>query len=214
VILKALCIILISFLMTSGDEKVSKTKEESKSTKEPVKENLWTPYSFKGTEHFEYAITMTKGKKKSEGIYILDLEKGKDEKITMHVKGTWEENSFESTVTVSGDDFFGILMGQMMMNPAAAPLMVTLFTPYWSTYLTGRDWKIGSGWEFKQEGESSSFKVEKECEYAGVKGFLGVLKQNEKTLIETCVSSNVALPLAVSFKGKESYNLELKEYKE
>jgi hypothetical protein len=203
-----------------GEKETSPLKKEvqesqTKSTKETTESlNPWTPYSFKGTEHFKYNISLKKGEEKSEGMYILDLKKGKGDDMTMHIKGDWDKKTFESTVTVSEDDFFSALMGQMMMNPAAAPLLVTLFTPIWSTYLAGRDWKIGSGWEVTSEGESASFKVVEECKYAGIKGLRGVLKQNEETLIETCVSPDVALPLAINFKGDESYSLELIEYTE
>jgi hypothetical protein len=213
-------ICLIPLLLAGGEKETSPLKKEAQESqtksKQEAKEtvNPWTPYAFTGSDHFKFNISLTKGEEKSEGMYILDLKKGKEDDMTMHIKGEWDKNTFESTVTVSEDDLFSALIGHMIMNPAAAPLLVTLFTPYWSTYLAGRDWKIGSGWEVTSEGESASFKVVEECKHAGIKGLRGVLKQNEETLIETCVSPDVALPLAINFKGDESYSLELIEYTE
>ncbi|MCH7761595.1 hypothetical protein IIA15_09405 [candidate division TA06 bacterium] len=224
--MKVMAILLLTLFGLGSGKDPSKTKvttptkDESPeqhliSAKDPSSpENLWEPYAFKGTEHFKYEITFQVDDEKKEGVYILDLKKGKGEEMTIHIKGEWEKNTFESTVTVSEDEFYGALMGQMMMNPAAAPLLVTLFTPWWSMYFVGRDWKVGSGWSFSEGEKSISFKVEEECEHAGVKGLKGVMRQNGEIMVETCVSPQVALPLAAHFRGDEAYSLVLTEYEE
>ena len=218
--MKALCILFLTLFSAGGEKeapasKVQIQESQVRSTQEEAApKNLWEPYAFKGTEHFKYEITFQEGEEKTAGYYLLDLKKGKEGEITMHVKGAWEEKTFESTVTVSGDEFYGALMGQMMMNPAASPLLVTLFTPWWSMYFVGRDWKVGSGWSFQEDDESFSFKVEEECEHAGIKGLKGVMRKNKEIIVETCVSPKVALPLAATFQGDESYSLVLTEYKE
>jgi len=180
-------------------------------------QEMWTPYDFKGTEHFKFDVKITEGEEVKEGFYILDFSKAEGEKVKMHVKAKLNGDEFESTVTGEKENIYSSMMGQMMFNPAAAPLFVTLFAPWWSIYFVGHKWEVGSGWSMTEEGgKKVSFKIESECEHAGVKGKRGVWREDEKVRAEFCISTEVALPLQVIFNEEEdmSYELTLVEYSE
>lgn len=181
------------------------------------KEEFWQPYKFKGTEHFKYSVKITEDGEVKEGFYVLDLKKEGEDQFKVHIKAKLGKSSFESTITADKENIYGNLIPQLMFNPAAAPMMLTLFAPWWGVYFVGHDWKVGSGWSFTdEEGKSVSFKIEAECHYAGQKGKKGVWKENDKVKAEFCIATKVALPLALLFNDEEgqSYEVVLEEYEE
>ena len=91
----------------------------------------------------------------------------------------------------------------MMQLAGLGPVGMTLFSPMWGFLFMGHQWEMGSFWSTTQNGETSSFMVESTCQYAGVNGLRGVLRQNEKVVIDMCVSPNVALPLAVTMNDSD-----------
>ena len=195
--------VIFSFLITVG---ISMSQE------------MWTPYEFKGTEHFKFEVKIKEGERVQEGFYILDFSKADGDKIKMHVKAKLDGNEFESTVTGEKNNVYSSIMGQMMFNPAAAPMFITLFAPWWSIYFVGHKWEVGSGWSMTEEsGKKISFKIQSECEHAGVKGKTGVWRENDNVRAEFCISTGVALPLQVIYNDVEenkSYELTLVEYSE
>ena len=67
-----------------------------------------------------------------------------------------------------------------------------------------------------RNGKTSSFKVEATCQYAGVNGLRGVWRENQKVIIDMCVSPNVGLPLAVTMNeedGSNSTTMKLMEFR-
>ena len=85
-----------------------------------------------------------------------------------------------------------------MQLAGLGPVGMTLFSPMWGFLFMGHQWEVGSFWSTTQGGETSSFKVESACSYSGVSGLRGILRQNDKPILDMCVSPNVALPLAVT----------------
>ncbi len=181
------------------------------------KDNIWKPYNFKGTEHFKYSAKIEEGDSTLTGTYILDLKPEGEGKIGVHIKAKLGKSSFESTVTVNKDNIFAGLAPQLMFNPAASPLFLTIFAPWWGVYFMGHSWKVGSGWSTtNEEGKTVSFKIESECEHAGVKGARGIWRENGKIKADFCIATEVPLPLALTLvedDGK-SYQLVLEEYRE
>jgi hypothetical protein len=58
--------------------------------------------------------------------------------------------------------------------------------------------------------------VESLCQYAGVQGLRGVLRQNNKVTMDLCVSPNVGFPLAVTMgdgSGLSSYGVKLTQFR-
>ena len=51
------------------------------------------------------------------------------------------------------------------------------------------------------------------CQYAGVQGLRGVMQQNDKIVMDLCVSPNVGFPLAVTIgrgTGSSNYSYAVK----
>jgi hypothetical protein len=195
-------IIIIAMLFLMGLTTLSFSKD------------MWTPYNFKGSERFKFDVEITEAGAIQKGYYVLELSRGEGDKIKMHVKAKLEDNEFDSSVTGTRETIYQSMMSQMMFNPAAAPMFITLFAPWWSMYFTGHDWEVGSQWNMTQEGEKVSFKVESECSHAGKKGKKGVWKEGDKVRAEFCISTDVALPLHIRFSEEDDkhYELTLKEY--
>ena len=77
----------------------------------------------------------------------------------------------------------------------------------------GRQWAVGEGWSSSYGGQSFSFKAESTCQYAGVQGLRGVMRQNDKIVMDLCVSPNVGFPLAVTIgrgTGSSNYSYAVK----
>jgi hypothetical protein len=107
-------------------------------------------------------------------------------------------DSYSSTVTIGPNE--GIPMMQLI---GLGPVGLALFNPMWMLLLGGHEWELGSGWQSTQNGESSSFKVEEKCSQSGVNGLKGVWRQNQKVMMDMCVSPNVGLPLAETFHSDD-----------
>lgn len=177
----------------------------------------WVPFNFKGTEHFKYEAKLMEDGKTITGFYVLDIEKLEGDKVKIHIKAKLGDNELETSFSGDKSNIYGSLMGQMMFNPALAPLLATLFAPYWGLYFMGQNWDVGSYWSFKtEEGKKITFKIESECEHAGIKGKKGVWQEEGKTRAEFCISTKVALPLRVYFKeeGGNTYEITLQEYRD
>jgi hypothetical protein len=177
----------------------------------------WNLYDFIGTEHFKYDVALTEEGETQEGFFTLDLEpKGEKTKLKFVVE--LGDDTFESSVTVDDeDDLMGSLMGQMMFNPAAAPLTFTLFAPWMAMFPMFAQWELGSSWSFNDGETSTSYSVEEECEHAGITGLKAVWKENDEVRSEICVSTDHPLPLMIFFKDEEeatTYHITLVEYEE
>ncbi len=179
--------------------------------------NEWIPYNFKGGEEFHYKLQMKDSEGLKEGDYVIKVSKAESSQFTVNISGNFDKKKFETTFTTDRENLYVTLMGQMMFNPAGAPLLVTLFAPWWNLYFVGKSWKVGNGWSFTdEEGREVSFKVEDICEHAGKKGYKAVMRENKEPMVITCISPEVALPLYIYLKEEEgnSYTLELLDYKE
>ncbi len=177
----------------------------------------WAPYTFKGTEEFHYKLSLKDSEGTREGSYIIKISPAEKDQFTLTIKGNLGENKFESTFTSDKESIYPTLMAQMMFNPAGAPLLVTLFAPWWGMYFVGKSWKVGNGWSFTDEdGKEVSFKVEDTCEYAGQKGYKTVMREDKEERFVACISPDIALPLYIRVHEEEGnlYTLELTEYKE
>ena len=172
----------------------------------------WTPYKFRGTEHFRYDARQVESGETLTGYYTLDVNPTSDGRFRITVAGKLGDDEFSSSQVSPSPDAIGSPMawaGFMSMGPLA----IALFSPVWAMYM-GREWEVGSGWSYSSGGESSSFKVENTCQYGGVNGMLGVARENSAVRMQTCVSPNVALPLFVSTSDDEDVvELKLVEYR-
>jgi curli biogenesis system outer membrane secretion channel CsgG len=157
----------------------------------------WTPYRFKGTEHFKYNVKQTEGRKVENGYYILDIQPAAGGQYRMKVDGKLGEDSYSSTVTApdpSGGMGNPMAMGQLM---ALGPIGMTLFSPAWGMMFMGQQLQLGDGWSSSSGGNSMSVKVESQCQHAGVNGLMTVVRENNQQKSTSCLSPNVALPLEV-----------------
>lgn len=171
----------------------------------------WTAYGFKGTEHFKYDVSQTEERQTKTGSYTLDARPAAGGRFRLTVDGRLGEDSYGSSVTLGPNE--GV---PMMQLAALGPVGITLFSPMWGFLFMGHEWEVGSYWTSTQGGQSNSFKVESTCQYAGVSGLRGVLRQNQKVILDMCVSPNVALPLAVTMNdedGSTSTSMKLVEFR-
>jgi len=206
--------ILVALLLMSTVLMAGENKKKAK---------VWEPYKFKGTEHFKYALVMkdADGNTK-QGEYIIDLSK-QGKKYKVKVNGSFDGN--EGSVSTSVDDASsipGVIFAQMIFNPWLAPLTTTLFANAFVAVFTGsaltNGLEEGSHWSYKsKDGDKVEFDVKGECKYAGRKGKLLTMKTNGKTVYETCIDPDVALPIYIKYMDKDDgsvSSMELIEYKE
>ena len=158
----------------------------------------WGMYAFKGTEHFRYNVQQRDGSENKTGSYTFDARPAGNGRTRLSVAGNMGSDSYSSTVTIGPNE--GIPMMQLI---GLGPVGLALFNPMWMLLLGGHEWELGSGWQSTQNGESSSFKVEEKCSQSGVNGLKGVWRQNQKVMMDMCVSPNVGLPLAETFHSDD-----------
>jgi curli biogenesis system outer membrane secretion channel CsgG len=158
----------------------------------------WGMYAFKGTEHFRYNVQQRDGNENKTGSYTFDARPAGNGRTRLSVAGNMGSDSYSSTVTIGPNE--GIPMMQLI---GLGPVGLALFNPMWMLLMGGHEWELGSGWQSTQNGESSSFKVEEKCSQAGVNGLKGVWRQNQKILMDMCVSPNVGLPLTETFHSDD-----------
>ena len=154
----------------------------------------YTPYQFRGTEHFKYDVKQMDGKKTETGFYTLDVQPAGNGQFRLKVDGRLGDDAYSSTVTAPS-------AGGGMVNPMAfmalGPIGMTLFSPGFGMMFMGQQLSIGDGWSSSNGGKSMSVKVESECKHGGVNGLMTVVRENNKQLQSSCLSPNVALPLQV-----------------
>jgi len=168
----------------------------------------WSPYHFKGTEHFKYDVTQTERKGGTKtGYYTLDLQPA-GSSYKMRVDGKLGENAYSSTVTAPDPNggMNPMAMGQFM---ALGPIGMALFNPMAGMMFAGRQLTLGDGWSTSNGGRTVSVKVESQCQHAGVNGLMTVMRENEKQRSTSCLSPNVALPLEVVMSGDDNSGLQM-----
>ncbi len=178
-------------------------------------EPYWTPYAFKGTEHFRYSLVQQDASgEKTTGTYVIDIQR-QDEKYRVHFEGSFgdQEGSF-TTTTENPEDLGGMLLFQTLMNPWLAPLTSSLFAQFlgsfaFSAVLMG-NWEVGTSGRFKDDnGVTIEYAIPDECTHAGQTGRHLVVKQNGQLRYELCVAQGVALPLYQKIVGDDGTITEL-----
>ncbi len=158
----------------------------------------WGMYTFKGTEHFKYDVSQAEQGEMKTGYYSFDAQPAGGNRYRLTVNGQLGTDSWSSSVMTGPGE--GI---PMMQLATLGPAVIALFNPAWGFLFLGHQWEVGSYWSMTEGGKQSSFKVESTCQYAGVSGLRGVWRENNKVLIDMCVSPNVGLPLAVTMNDEE-----------
>jgi len=173
----------------------------------------WSGYSFKSTEHFHYDAFVNVGGQSQTGFYELDASDAGGGRTQLRVQGQMGKHPISATIILAPNEgLSGTQMAQL--GPAA----MALFSPSYAGLFTGHPWVVGEGWSSNSSGQSSGFKVESTCQYAGVQGLRGVMRQNDQILMDLCIAPNVGLPLAVttgygSGATGYSYALKLTQYR-
>lgn len=172
----------------------------------------YSPYNFKGTEHFRYDVRKVDGRDVETGYYILDIQPAGGGRYRMKVDGKLGGDAYSSTVTAPDPNGGGGMGGMMGMGQlmALGPIGIALFNPAFGMMFMGRELVLGDGWTQSSGGNSMSVKVESKCTYAGVNGLLSVMRENQDVKSETCLSPNVPLPLGVTMRDGKSDMTEMK----
>lgn len=172
----------------------------------------YSPYNFKGTEHFKYDVRKVDGRDVETGYYILDIQPAGGGRYRMKVDGKLGDDAYSSTVTAPDPNGGGGMGGMMGMGQlmALGPVGLTLFNPMFGMMFMGRELVLGDGWTQSSGGNSMSVKVESKCLQAGVNGLMSVMRENQEIKSETCLSPNVPLPLAVTLRDGKSDVTEMK----
>lgn len=219
--------LLLTFSLTltltiAGCPSSSKDSEDSSASRGNDDDNddaYWKPYQFKGTETFHYELEQSKDGKIEKGSYEVAMSQ-EGGKYKVEVEGELGDSSGSFSTTVNkADDLPGVMIAQTLMNPWAAPLVVTMFTPammgMFAFGLSGGSWEVGSKWSRTENGKTVTMEIPKECKYAGQKGRLFRMTTNDEVAYESCVSSEVALPLYVRSNDKgKTFEITLKDYSE
>ncbi len=155
-------------------------------------QNVWRSYEFNGTERFNYEVELTEKGVLREGHLTLEFTE-KDGRTWVMVDAAVGDMSCSgrSPYSTSQNAQQAIMLQCLTM----APMMAALYTPAWKIFM-GRTWELGSRWSMGSGDQGMSFEVTEVCEYAGVEGFLAVIK-TAGNRIESCVATDVALPLAM-----------------
>jgi curli biogenesis system outer membrane secretion channel CsgG len=161
----------------------------------------WGMYAFKGTEHFKYNVSQNESGETKTGSYTFDAQPAGSGRYRLTVNGNLGGDSYSSSVTLGPNEGIPI-----MQLAALGPVGLTLFNPVWALLLGGHQWEVGSYWQSTQNGQTTSFKIESTCQFAGVNGLRGVWRENQKMLMDMCVSPNVGLPLAITYNDEDGSN--------
>ncbi len=176
--------------------------------------DTWKLYDFSDTRLVELELSVTENGGTQNGSVILEFEPRGDDRVTLRFRGEMGENSSEFSTTAAEDEIYGRAMVQMMMTPVGAPLMVTIFAPFWGIYFIGQDMEIGSGWSFSDSSKAVSFKVESVCSAAGIEGKKIVWREDDEIRAQACVNRGLPLPLELDFRAEdgERYHVVMKRY--
>ncbi len=155
-------------------------------------QNTWRPYEFDGTERFNYEVEFTEKGVLREGHFTLEF--------TEEDGRTWVTvDAAVGGMSCSGRSPYSTIQSAqqaiMMQCFTMAPIMAALYTPVWGMFM-GRAWELGNRRSMGSGDQRMSFEVTEVCEYAGVEGLLAVVKAAGNR-IESCVATDVALPLAM-----------------
>ena len=155
-------------------------------------QNTWRPYEFNGTERFDYEVELTEKGVLREGHFTLEFTQ-EDGRTWVMVDAAVGDMSCSgrSPYSTSQNAQQAIMLQCLTM----APVMAALYTPAWGIFM-GRTWELGSRWSMGSGDQGTSFEVTEVCGYAGVEGLLAVIKAAGNR-IESCVATDVGLPLAV-----------------
>jgi len=175
----------------------------------------WTPYAFRGTEHFRYTVVKTEGRDNENGYYQLDLTPGaQPNQVRMRVQGQVGDDSYSNTVTVPvAQTQPGAMPGMQMMGfsqlMALGPLGMVLFNPGSWMFLYGHELTIGDEWSQRNGNESFSVRVESTCSFAGQTGVQVITRENDQVRQESCIAAGVALPLRVLTISDDNDRIEM-----
>ena len=165
-------------------------------------QNPWQMYEFSGTESFEYDVWHSKDGQEQTGFFNLSIATNGGQ-MTGTVSASLGDASCSATTPMSTPQ--AIMPQMLMMCMAVAPVAMVMFAPTWMMFM-GQSWQLGSTMNMSQGDDQMSFSVTEECSYAGVAGLLGVMQSNDFDA-ETCVATEVALPLYVSWNNKDDDQL-------
>ncbi len=167
-------------------------------------QNTWRPYEFNGTERFNYEVELTESGVLREGYLTLE--------ITDEGGRTWVMvDAAVGDMSCSGRSPYSTIQSAqqaiMVQCLTMAPVMAALYTPTWGIFM-GRTWELGSRWSRGSGDQGESFEVTDVCEYAGVEGLLAVINAAGNR-IESCVATDVALPLAM-YMDQEQFQVAIR----
>ncbi len=167
----------------------------------------WRLYQFQAGEYFRYEIRQTDQGETSGGSFALAIEPAGGDRLKMSVEGNMEDMECSASATTESTRAFPpqLMLGCAMM----VPVMMAFATPAWAWFM-GRNWQIGDEWSMSQGGESFSFRIERECRYAGQRGTLAVVRTNGEAHLQACVSRRMALPLMVMLREDDRDGIEMK----
>ena len=155
-------------------------------------QNAWRQYEFNGTERFDYEVEFTQKGVLQEGHLTLEFTE-QDGRTWVMVDAAVGDMSCSGRSPYS--TIQNVQQALMMQCFTMAPIMAALYTPMWEMFV-GRTWELGSRRSMGSGDQGMSFEVTEVCEYAGVAGLLAVVKAAGNR-IESCVATDVALPLAM-----------------
>lgn len=171
-------------------------------------EEIWEPYEVEANTAYEYDfqqqednMTITSG---SARIDIGDPE--------VEISGTIGDENFSASSNTSDD-----VTDNFISAVSMTPLGLFMYQPFLIGAFTNQDIEIGQSWNYQQNGNSISFSVTGEEEYAGYMGYVieTTYQDDEETIVwNSAVNPDIPLPLMtqIIYPDGREYYIEITSY--
>ena len=169
----------------------------------------WEPYDFREGEYYEFEFH-EQGSQVGTLAWEVVSVSDDGETVTVHTTGTFEGQSFETTVTGSPETVYTNMLG----TPAAPYLMVALYSPFVTPFY-GEQLAIGQGWSYTDSEGTKSYRVERTDRIADRDVFVIVLRENDVPVWEAWVDPELgfAAKSVIYDEGEVDVEVRLVEYR-
>lgn len=171
----------------------------------------WEPYDLKANTAYDYDFEFTEGDEETSGGSVSIAIGDPDVEVSWNVGDQTYENTYDSEDNIE-DNFIGAI--------SQTPLAGFLYQPLWFGAFSGQEIKTGASWSYSAQDSSIEFEVTGTDTYAGEEGYVVMAVFEDESgataTWETCVSSDVPLPLMTSVTDEDDdhYFIELTNYEE
>jgi len=170
--------------------------------------STWELYQFDVGDSYTYSIGWQAPELSITGTFSLDFLPSSSKDYKVHFYGTYAgtmTGNFDTIFESDEDEFYqsfsqSVYSSNAMISPI---FLFTVVSPWWGPYFEGRELYLGNSWSISVEGNTSAFDIVDTCSHAGLSGYLGrwtFSTSDSVVVFETCMNSDVALPLSTDYR--------------